>query len=207
MCASGCLRWLSLSILSIETGCLNPELFIPGSLASHLVHWITHLHVSGTGLQVGCHTHLVLHGFGGLTLLTRALPLSRLLSPDLNTEIHFWAFFQALLSLSPKWSTWLLFVSELSCLTENSFTQLDMKSILRSEFCTKWKGIPLYLIKLFDHVIAASYIPKNFSPNPWRNDAAVCSLLWVGFSQKFGLGCKACSKIKTGQEPVSCIWK
>lgn len=142
--------------------CLNPELIIPGSLASHLVHWISHLYVSGTGLQVSCHTHLILHSFEGLTLLTRALPLSRLLSPDLNIEIHFWAFLQALLSLSPKWSIWMLFVSELSCLTGNSFPQLDMKSILRSEFCTKWKGIWLYLIKLFDHVIVASYIPKNF---------------------------------------------
>lgn len=153
---------ISLPFIYWDRVCLNPELIILGSLASYLVHWISHLHVPGTGLQVGCHTHLVLHGFGGLTLLACA-PLSRLLSPDLNTEIHFWAFFQALLSLSPKWSIWLLFVSELSRLTGNSFTQLGMKSILRSEFCTKWKGIPLYLLKLFDHVIAASYIPKNFS--------------------------------------------
>lgn len=92
MCACGCLRCLSFSILSIETGCLNPELIIPGSLASHLVHWISHLHVSGTGLQVGVTPIWFYTALGSLTLLTCALPLSRLLSPDLNTEIHFSVF-------------------------------------------------------------------------------------------------------------------
>lgn len=144
---------------------------------------------------------------GGLTLLTWASPLSRLLSPDLNTEIHFWAFFQALLSLSPKWSIWLLFVSELSCLTGNSFNQPRYEINFEKWVLYKMKRNSTLFAKTVWSCYSCFIHSKEFFSNPWRNDAAVCSLLWVGFSQKFGLVYKACSKIKTGQEPVSCIWK
>lgn len=131
-----------------------------------------------------------------------------LLSPDLNTEIHFWAFFQALLSLSPKWSMYLIVV----CLR----AQLpNRKQLYKTRYEINFEKWVLYKMKrnstLFDKTVWSCYScfihSKEFFSNPWRNDTDVCSLLWVGFSQKFGLGYKPCSKSKTGQEPVSCIWK
>lgn len=65
--------------------------------------------------------------------------------------------------LFPKWRIQLFLVSELSKVTGDRFTRLDIELTLKTKFCTRRKGVPLYLIKLFDHAIAASHIPKNFS--------------------------------------------
>lgn len=55
-------------------------------------------------------------------------------------------------------------VTELSKVTGNRFTEVYMKLILRNEFWSSYQiGITVYLIRLFDHAIAISHIPKNFS--------------------------------------------
>lgn len=53
---------------------LNPELITTASLLGSFFCWlIPHLHLPGSEFQVGCHTHLVLHGFWGSEAPTIAL--------------------------------------------------------------------------------------------------------------------------------------